>query len=118
MKSKKILEINTNDKEDSNLIELTLLHDVYKVENKIDPETNLEYEDHKLIKKNARVKKLVYKDEINSIEEEINASGTCYKNRVKVSIRGLEPVTVLGNYSKLKQQIFNPTIKPVGFKFY
>lgn len=89
-------------------IELILLKDVYK-EGKEDT--------YILVKKDAKVKRFVYKDDITSVEEDLSGIGKPYKNRVKLYLRGEEAIVCEGNYKQFKEIIENnPTdYKPVGF---
>lgn len=102
-----------------NNIEIITLQDIYKLHTFKDKKTNEVVEDYKLVKKNARSKRVVSILDIRSIEEEISITGKVYKSKFKMSLSGEEKkIIVSGNYSTFKDKIFKEPIRDIGFKFY
>lgn len=106
--------------ENLDYIEVDLLQDIYK---SIEVERDGEYiEDYKLVKKDVRSKKVIWKSEISDVKQVINEKGNIRTKRVEIGIKYKDsPLIVEGNYKDIKRVVFSYPKREeryIGFKFY
>lgn len=105
-----MIEETENNKE---YIELNVYQDVYV-------NTNGDPEDYKLVKKDAKSKKTLWKKDITHVKQVLNDKGNNRTKRVELGIAFKESIIVEGNYKQLQQCIFDnrKNAKSIGFNFY
>lgn len=105
--------------DDLDYIEVDVIQDVYKgVEVERDGEI---VEDYKLVKKDVKSKKTIWKSEISDVKQVINDKGNIRTKRVELGIKYKDPIIVVGSYKELKKAIFDLSKKDnkvIGYKFY
>lgn len=96
--------------ENKDLIEVICISDIYTREDESD---NLI-----LVKKDVKVKQVIYKYDIEHIRQVVNNKGNVRTKRVELGIRSKDPIVVVGSYKEYKELVTLIDKPIVGFKFY
>lgn len=92
------------------LIEVVCISDIYKRDDNTD--------DLILVKKDVRVKQVIYRYDIEHVRQVVNTEGNVITKRVELGIRSKDPIVVLGSYKEYKDIVTLVDKPVVGFKFY
>lgn len=97
-------------------IELTLIQDIYKSVT-IKDDDGEEVEDYVLVKKDARSRETIWKNEITSIKEIVNENGNVRTKRIQLNIKYRDAIVIEGTYKEMRDMLFNKShqAKTIGF---
>lgn len=96
--------------ESRDVIEVITVSDIYKRDDDTD--------DLILVKKEAKVKQLIYKYDIEHVRQVVNSLGNVRTKRVELGMRSKDPLIIEGSYNDYKNLVKYIDKPIVGFKFY
>lgn len=91
----------------TDLIEVSVLNDLYKMVTIKNRDSGEIYKEERLVKRNCKTKETIYKSNIESIKQLLNTKGEPYKTRLQIRTRLGDELIIEGNYNKYKEEIFN-----------